>query len=330
MANCAQATLRGGEMVVECDDRWDCCQRAQAKAKVDGMNRALQRSSNPTIQPPGFDRSRGDAWCDSQRNRIDQMSSQGQANEARQRGAPECLAQQLEGDPTASPPKPPQTRRGLGLALDHPLDMKLGGPAMPGLVPIDAKVNGAFGSFAKNAGDQRGAGRSWRRYRSFAHRVRQDVRRRITARRTHRASRRIRLACSSGRPRTPPHSWSERMPELHNRTPGHVELVPLIDRLGSNVLAVICKVTYEIRDGEYLQIAPEQEAVTFADVTAGNELVVASDITIKLATDVVITRPERALETHPDRGRTVEIQIGSLRFGGAMSRHGRSVQYSGR
>ena len=158
MADCAQATLRGSEMVVECDDRWDCCQRAQAKAKVDGMNRALQQHSNPTIQPPGFDRSRGDAWCDSQRNRIDKMSSQDQANEARQRGAPECLAKQLEGDPTASPPKSPQTRRSLGLALDHPLDMKLGGVAMPGLVPIDAKVNGAFGSFAKNVGDKRGAG----------------------------------------------------------------------------------------------------------------------------------------------------------------------------
>jgi hypothetical protein len=43
--------------------------------------------------------------------------------------------------------------------LDHPLDMKLGGPPMPmNLLPLDPKVNGAFGSFARNVGDKLGAG----------------------------------------------------------------------------------------------------------------------------------------------------------------------------
>ena len=152
MADCAQATLRGGEMVVECDDRWNCCQRAQARAKVNAMNSAILQHRNATIQPPGFSRARGDAWCDSQRRRIDKLDSQGQADDARASGAPECLAKQLEGPPA-------QTRASLNLALDHPLDMKLGGPAMPRLMPLDPDVNGAFGSFARNVGDKRGTGK---------------------------------------------------------------------------------------------------------------------------------------------------------------------------
>lgn len=162
MANCAQATLRGSEMVVECDDRWDCCQRAQAAAKVRRMNERIQQSpssSAPRVRAPGFSRGKGDDWCKSNAKQMDKLSPQGQAQLARDAGAPECLAKKLEGDATTNPPVPPQSRKDLGLALDHPLDMKFGGPAMPQrLLPLDPKVNGAFGSFARVIGDQVGAG----------------------------------------------------------------------------------------------------------------------------------------------------------------------------
>ena len=159
MANCAQATLRGNEMVVECDDRWDCCQRAQAAAKCKRMQQAIDTLSNPTVRPAGFSRAKGDDWCKSNIKQIDKMDAKGQGQYARSAGAPECLAKKLEGDDNANPKVPPQSRKDQGLALDHPLDMKLGGPAMPQrLLPLDPKVNGAFGSFARVCGDKLGAG----------------------------------------------------------------------------------------------------------------------------------------------------------------------------
>ena len=144
-------------MVVQCDDRWSCCQREQAKAKVTRMNEALKPPANPVVQPPGFSRGKGDNWCKSQAKRMDKMSSADQAQEARAAGAPDCLAEQLEGNPSKN--IPPSSREKLGLALDHSLDMKLGGrPMQQHLMPMDSKVNGAFGSFARVCGDKVGTG----------------------------------------------------------------------------------------------------------------------------------------------------------------------------
>jgi hypothetical protein len=158
MANCAQATMRGSTMVVECDDRWDCCQRAQAKAKVARMKKAMLELTDPRVRAPGFSRAKGDDWCKSQRKQMDNKSPADQAQAARDAGAPECLAKQLEGDPANG--VAPKSRADLDLALDHPLDMKLGGPAMPQhLMPLDPKVNGAFGSFARVCGDKLGTGK---------------------------------------------------------------------------------------------------------------------------------------------------------------------------
>jgi hypothetical protein len=144
-------------MVVECDDRWDCCQRAQAKAKVNRMKDAMLFNPNRQVRTPGFSRAKGDHWCKSQAKQMDKKSPADQAQQARDAGAPECLAKKLEGDPANG--QAPQSRSDLELALDHPLDMKLGGFAMPqNLLPLDPKVNGAFGSFARVCGDKLGTG----------------------------------------------------------------------------------------------------------------------------------------------------------------------------
>lgn len=114
------------------------------------------------------------------------------------------------------------------------------------------------------------------------------------------------------------------MADLHNTTPGLVELVPLIDRHGANVMVLIAKVTYEIHARDAMTIAPEQDPLTFADVTtpstAGHGLVLASDITdFKPSTDVVVTPPAGALEDCPAAGREIDIQIGLVRFGGRVA-----------
>jgi hypothetical protein len=114
------------------------------------------------------------------------------------------------------------------------------------------------------------------------------------------------------------------MPDLFNRTPGHVELVPLIDPRGSNVLVVITKVTYEYQSGRGMVVAAEQEPVTFADVPSGppqaGALRCASDITaFKPSTDVVVTAPETPPDTWPARGREIDVTIGPVRFGGKVA-----------
>jgi len=109
------------------------------------------------------------------------------------------------------------------------------------------------------------------------------------------------------------------VPELYNRTPGCVELIPLIDRYGSNVLVVICKVTYEIHDGHYLQISADQEPIAFADVATGDVLNQASDATdYKPSTDVIVLPPreDHDIRRHED---VLDLQIGESRFGGPMT-----------
>jgi|SoiMethySBSTD1v2_1073268.scaffolds.fasta_scaffold30608_2 hypothetical protein len=115
------------------------------------------------------------------------------------------------------------------------------------------------------------------------------------------------------------------MAELDNKTPGLVELVPLIDRYGSNVMVVITKVTYDMHAGQIVVPAPDQAPLTFADVPgvsgAAGELAQASDVTdFKPSTDVVVTAPEGPIDSAPVAGRHLDIQIGSLRFGGKVSK----------
>jgi hypothetical protein len=81
------------------------------------------------------------------------LSNQQMADNARARGAPKCLADDIANG----------TVNTDDLAMDHTLEVKLGGDAWPGpggtpLMPLDRSVNGAFGNLMKNTSNQMGAG----------------------------------------------------------------------------------------------------------------------------------------------------------------------------
>jgi len=143
MANIAQATFVGANIVIQCDGRWDCCQREQAAAKVKAMNQRLPgkgvqgRLSNAVKKAKK-------ALCASITGKFQRASNQKKAAYADRAGAPKCLSDKIANG------EDPEVQ------MDHPLDTKLGGPAGPPditmLTPLETPVNGAFGSFAKNLG----------------------------------------------------------------------------------------------------------------------------------------------------------------------------------
>jgi hypothetical protein len=146
MANIAQATLIGADLVIRCDDRWDCCQRAQARAKAQAWNANLPGNGiQETV-------SKEDAAIKAATQRkataaYDKLDGPGQGEKAVEDGAPECVEEKMAGPP-------PKTRKQLKYQMDHPLDVKAGGDPAAMLTPIDRHVNRAFGSFAKNAGNE--------------------------------------------------------------------------------------------------------------------------------------------------------------------------------
>lgn len=169
MTNVAQATFIGGQIIVECNPDWDCCQRDQAREKCRRANTQLERmreSGNPArvrstagvnaakqdLYEPALAEAR-ENWTGNEQKGKQSKSRQEQADAARAAGAPKCLSDKI-ADGTVNTDN---------VAPDHTLEVKLGGGAWPGpgdipLMPLDEKVNGAFGRLMKTVGNRMGAG----------------------------------------------------------------------------------------------------------------------------------------------------------------------------
>jgi len=146
MANIAQATLKGTDLIIQCDDRWDCCQRAQAAAKVKAWNKALPGEGIRTE----VDKDDLAAKAKKQRDTIadyDELDAAEQGAKAVEDGAPGCVEEKFADESG-------NARKKTKYQMDHPLDVKAGGDPSADLTPIDRHVNRAFGSFAKNAGNE--------------------------------------------------------------------------------------------------------------------------------------------------------------------------------
>jgi hypothetical protein len=154
MSDSCQFTYVGAQITIHCDDRWGCCQRAQAKQKAEKMNEILKSKphkvkdtlSTVMVKAPGalgfpVEISIKDAkeqFCEWERNAINKAPNK--ADEFERRGAAPCLVAQMRaGNP-----------KGIKTENDHPLDCKLCGAWNAPLIPTDAAVNGAFGSAALN------------------------------------------------------------------------------------------------------------------------------------------------------------------------------------
>lgn len=146
MADFAQATFIGSDLVIRCDDRWDCCQRAQAKAKAKAWNDNLPGAGILKKVTPA--QSAVKAATQRKANAAyDKLSPDEQADKAVEDGAPDCVGKKMKGPP-------PKTRKQLKYQMDHPLDVKVGGDPAASLTPLDRHVNRAYGSVAKNAGNE--------------------------------------------------------------------------------------------------------------------------------------------------------------------------------
>lgn len=144
MANIAQATFEGGDVFIQCNPKWDCCQRAQAQRKVEALNNACDPAKGGPLKVRGK--------LSKATNRV-KKRAQDRASRAMDRKSPAdrakgvqplCLAEKLKD----------KTRKGAKVEMDHPVDTKWGGASDPGgLEPVDRKVNGAMGTIAKNVGN---------------------------------------------------------------------------------------------------------------------------------------------------------------------------------
>lgn len=169
MTNVAQATFIGGQIIVECNPDWDCCQRDQAREKCRRANTQLERkrkSGNPArvrstagvkaakanLYDPALAEAR-ENWTGNEEKGQHPKSRQEEADAAKAAGAPQCLVDEIANGTTSTD----------DLAPDHTLEVKLGGDAWPGpgdipLMPLDEGVNGAFGRMMKTVGNRMGAG----------------------------------------------------------------------------------------------------------------------------------------------------------------------------
>lgn len=103
------------------------------------------------------------------------------------------------------------------------------------------------------------------------------------------------------------------MPNLNNKTPLVVMLVPLIDRDGRNVAVVIAKATFDIEPEGHLRLSQQQEPIRFVDDPVGPEARVPADLTdFKPATDIVIVAPRAAEARRALHGRTIGVRVGAL------------------
>lgn len=169
MANVAQATFIGGQIIIECNPDWDCCKRDQARQKCRNANAQLEkarengtpacvRSTADTtaakagLYGPALEEAREMITGNPEVGPKSRTNAQ-QAQAAKDAGAPQCLVDKIANGTVDMD----------DCAMDHTLEVKLGGNVWPGpgdtpLMPLQRDVNGAFGNLMKNTANQMQAG----------------------------------------------------------------------------------------------------------------------------------------------------------------------------
>lgn len=164
MANFGQAIFVGTEVVVTCGKKMSCCDREQAKAKVDNYNKEIKGDpADPESLPGPLNISPGSgdlgstkctAQADAWRSFRDKMEA-AQTPAERKKIAIENSVSPCVGEAVADRwERGRRTSRGLGVQMDHMVEVKWGGPAgLDGLKALGSRVNNFFGSVSKRVGD---------------------------------------------------------------------------------------------------------------------------------------------------------------------------------
>jgi hypothetical protein len=159
MANFGQAMFVGSEVVVECGKKMSCCDREQAKAKCDNYNAEIANKDAPgplNISPGSSElgSTKCTAQADSWRDFRDKMSNASTPAERKQIAIDNSVSPCV-GEAVADRwERGRRTSRGLGVQMDHMIEVKWGGAASPeGLKALGSRVNNFFGSISKRVGD---------------------------------------------------------------------------------------------------------------------------------------------------------------------------------
>lgn len=145
MATIGQAMFVGSDVIVRCDDNWTCCQREQAQAKVKNLDDACpcpvkKRKVSTTSK-------RAKKNCQSRETgRLLREMDADAAQGAKDNASSPCLAEQMEKDWKNGN----QSTTDMDVQMDHPVEVKFGGPANTTLKALDTEVNNFFGGVAKN------------------------------------------------------------------------------------------------------------------------------------------------------------------------------------
>lgn len=148
MANIGQATFVGADVIILCHDEWTCCQREQAKAKVEGYNKECPLSIRSKVTKSS---KRAKKNCQARANTafLNAMKENPASGSKAQATSP-CLAEQLENDWNNNK----KGLKELKVEMDHPIEVKVGGPSSTTLKALDKKINNFMGNaFAKNTGN---------------------------------------------------------------------------------------------------------------------------------------------------------------------------------
>ena len=176
MANFGQATFVDSEVVITCGDKMSCCDREQAKTKVDGYNNEIAGNTPGNEQPGALQISppepkprvidlastkstaQAEAWRDFRQKMNGAKNKAEREKVAKRESMSDCIGEQV-----ANKWKPGQdSSKNLGVQMDHTIEVKWGGEASPlGLKALGSQVNNFFGSICKRTGDDMlGAGQS--------------------------------------------------------------------------------------------------------------------------------------------------------------------------
>jgi hypothetical protein len=148
MAVSTQDMKQGGDVVIHCKGEWTCCQREQAQAKVDNYNKNLPLTIVDKVS--ATDRAAKEICQRSARNQMDADMAANQDVAAKKYATSPCLAKQLEDASS-----PGSARSDMKLQMDHPVEVKVGGPATVALKALDGQINNFFGtSFAQSKGNK--------------------------------------------------------------------------------------------------------------------------------------------------------------------------------
>lgn len=157
MACLGQATFIGTEIIIECKDKWSCCQRAQAQAKVKAQNKAIKAAPGKSLSPVDFvsddvknakEQCCNDAWKEMKAD-LDADAKKG----AQKHCTHECQHEPFAKDYKDNGPYDNRSDIRPKIELDHPVECKIGGAAKQTLTILDKKVNGHFGRRYKTVAD---------------------------------------------------------------------------------------------------------------------------------------------------------------------------------